>query len=77
MFASDVPGQPDPVAYWIAHFGGPEAFTREVIVPRLNTWLALLFPASDTPLTPLEQVHAVLGAIKFKPQADGTLSASA
>jgi hypothetical protein len=76
MFGSDVPGQPDPVAYWIAHFGGADGFVREVIVPRLNTWLALLFPASDQPLTPLEQVQVVLSGIKFKPQPDGTLNAS-
>jgi hypothetical protein len=76
LFVSDVEGQSDAVAYWIDYYNGPAGFVSTVVLPRLNDWLARLFPAGEVTLTPLEQVQVVLGTIKFTPQPDGTLKAS-
>jgi len=77
LFASDVAGQPDAVAYWVQHHGGGMGFVRAVVLPRLNAWLAELFPKSDAPVLPLEQINSALSAVRFLPQTDGTLIASA
>ena len=80
LFLDDVVGQPDVVAYWVQKHGGPMGFVRAVVLPKLNAWLLTLFPKSDAPIptaTPLEQIQGALQGIRFLPQPDGTLIASA
>jgi len=70
LFASD----PWDCAYAIEHYGSAEVFVREVVMPRLNEWLAVLFAPGAVPAE--DQIATVLGSIKFAPQPDGTLTAS-
>jgi len=74
LFSSDVPGGGDPVAYHLAQKGGdPVRFIREVVLPKLNEWLRLLFRANGAPVPPLEQITVALAGVRFVPQPDGTL----
>lgn len=75
LFGSDVPGEPDPVAYWLKKHGGGMGFVQNIILPRLNAWLTTVYPATDTPAAPLDQLQAALAGVRFVPQPDGTLQA--
>lgn len=77
LFASDVPGQPDSVKYWVAHHGGARGFVTNVVLAKLNAWLAKVFtPAGEVSENPLELIFAELGNIKFTSHTDGTVTAS-
>jgi hypothetical protein len=68
------------------HGGDVLRWLKERLIPRLNAWLAKVFPpkaAGDDSFVPvidagpLEQAHALIGKIVITQAADGTLKASA
>lgn len=61
---------------WIAKAGGPAGFVASMI-PAINAVLARVWPASGEPMTPLEQVHALLGGLRVIKAADGTVRVEA
>lgn len=80
LFASDAPGGGDAVAYWLQQHGGAMGFVRDVVMPRLQAWLADVWPPAapdDVPAdAPLQKIQAALFGIKFVAHADGTVTAT-
>lgn len=83
LFSSDPPNGGDEVGGWVQEKAGGDMvkFVRDIIIPRLNAWLAKLFPPvvtqPGTPTgTPVQQLQTVIGGIKFTTAADGTVKAS-
>lgn len=70
LFASD----PWTPAHAIDQYGSADVFVQDVVIPRLNDWLAVLFAPGVVP--PEDQIATVLGSIKFAAKPDGTLTAS-
>ena len=86
LFSSDPPGGGDVVGGWVKDKGNGDmlTFIRNVILPRLNAWLATLFPPQTTTApapapaptgTPTQQLHQSLRGLKFVTAADGTVKA--
>jgi hypothetical protein len=68
------------------HGGDVRRWLKERLIPKLNAWLAKVFPpkaADDDGFTPvigagpLEEAHALIGKIVITVASDGTLKASA
>lgn len=57
---------------WIAKAGGPAGFVASML-PAINAVLARVWPATGESMTPLEQVHALLGGLRVIKAADGTV----
>lgn len=70
LFSSD----PWTLDYAVEHYGSARAFVAEIVMPRLNAWLAVLFTPGQ--VSPADQVAAALSGIKLTPQPDGTLLAT-
>lgn len=69
-------GAPMTPSDWIAKAGGPAAFVASLL-PAINAVLARVWPASGDSMTPLEQVHALLGGLRVLRAADGTVRVEA
>lgn len=75
VFANDTDistGKSMEPADWIAKAGGPAGFVASML-PAINAVLARVWPASGDAMTPLEQVHALLGGLRVIKAADGTV----
>lgn len=76
LFANDLPDGADPVAHAIEQHGGAREFVAAVILPRLNVWLATVYPPVGTPNdAPLELVQSAITGLRLVVHADGTVSA--
>jgi hypothetical protein len=56
--------------------GNTENAVRNVILPKINEWLAVMFTPSDTPISSIEKLDIVLMGIRFTSKEDGTVVAS-
>lgn len=75
VFANDTDisaGKSMEPADWIAKTGGPAGFVASML-PAINAVLARVWPATGEGMTPLEQVHALLGGLRVIRAADGTV----
>lgn len=76
LFVNDVPGGGDPVAHALDQHGGAAAFVAAVVIPRLNAWLAQVYPQTGaTNATPLDLVQSAISGLRLVVHADGTVSA--
>lgn len=69
-------GAPMEPSDWIARAGGPAAFVASML-PAINAVLARVWPATGESMTPLEEVHALLGGLRVIKAADGTVRVEA
>jgi hypothetical protein len=61
------------------HGGDAMRWLTERLLPKLNAWLAVTFPAGAgepaPDLKPFEMAHKMIGGLRIRPGTDGTLKA--